>query len=292
MFWQIPIIFRIIFGDLIAPYLQKKISAKPSRSRNLFWQYFFTALFATTVAFFCGVEFNDSKFLIILIIGTFNAFGCYCQWRAIAISLSKTSLFTQADDLIAMTLGYILLHEASSLNTFLVIGVTLCLGAVMIFTYNEYRAGEKIKISLSGIGIWVASYSIIWGIATFSTRYFVLKNMPLPSYIAAWYLGSLVGACIIFLLSSKKEKGQTLTLRQIGQIAPLATTIWISLMFSYWSFMLAPITVVQPILQVSEMTFRTIIGLWVFKEIKELNRTSKIAMIIGLAGGLIIIFSY
>ena len=289
MYWQIPLILAIIIGHLIVPFLIKRITQLPSRTRNLVWQYFFCALFATIIAFITGTKFFDKQFLIIAIIGIFNAFGCYCQWRAIDLSLSKTSLFTQADDLIAIALGYIILHEASFLNPMLGLGVITCISSAVIFACNEWYA--KIH-TYSHILKWVAGYSIIWGIACFSMRYFSLKDMPILSYIAAWYQGSLCGALLILIFSSRKEKGETLTFQKVIRVIPLATTIWICLTLTYWVFILAPITVAQPIFQVSEMIFPTIIGLWIFKEIKELNRLTQIAMIIGLAGGIIIMFSY
>ena len=63
-------------------------------------------------------------------------------------------------------------------------------------------------------------------------------------------------------------------------------------MSAYWAKMLAPITVVQPIFQVSEMIFPTLIGLWIFKEAKELNAWSRMAIVLGLAGGVTIALSF
>jgi hypothetical protein len=56
--------------------------------------------------------------------------------------------------------------------------------------------------------------------------------------------------------------------------------------------MYAPTTVVQPIFQVTEMVFPTLIGLIVFKEGKNLSCLEALAFAIGLGGGLVVAFSY
>jgi len=290
MVWQIPLILSITFGYITQPFLIKKVAQLSSRARNLVWQYFFSALLATTTALICGASFGNKQFFVVGIIGAANAFGCYCHWRAVAISLSKTSLFTQADDLTALALGYIILREGKFLNPLLSIGIIFCLGAAFILSYakSHSRQGDKHY----NIFIWIAAYSIIWGIAMFSMRYFALGGMSILSFMAAWYEGSFCGACLVFMLSSKKEKGEPLTWQQIPRVIPLAVNIWITLMIVYWVRMLAPITVAQPIWQVSEMILPTIVGLWIFKEFKELHNIERMAMVVGVTGGLIIMFSY
>lgn len=224
-------------------------------------------------------------------IGIMNAFGCYCYWRAIAISLSKTSVFTWADDLIGMSLAYIILKETNFLNTRLVIGIIICLLAISIFFYDKWRSKKQNDSHGKNIEIWVAMYSVIWGFAVFSSRYFGVSGMSPLSFTPAWYLGSLIGALAIFMLSGYKKE-RALNSYQIKKIIPLSAIIMTSLMLSYGMRILAPLTVTQPILQVSEMIFPTIIGLWIFKEIKKLNFINKIAIVIGLIGGSVILFSY
>ncbi len=297
MYWQIPVMCRVIIGYMIAPALIKKIATAPSRTRSLVWQYFFSAVFALSIALIAGANLWETRVIAVAIIGAFNAFACYCHWRAVDISLSRTSLFTQADDLICLALGYIILGEGKFLSTWLGIGLTLSLVSVSIFTFAKTRTpkadnAQKPEQKKWTIGIWVMLYSVIWGVAVFSMRYFSLQGMSLPGYIAAWYSGSYIGALVVFLLGGKKEAGAPLKRAQILRVAPLSLVIWLSLMSVYWAKMLAPITVVQPIFQVSEMIFPTLIGLWIFKEAKEMNIWSRLAIVLGLAGGTIIALSF
>lgn len=288
---------RVIIGYMIAPALIKKIATAPSRTRSLAWQYFFSAILALSVALIADANLWETRMVVVTVIGAFNAFACYCHWRAVDISLSRTSLFTQADDLICLGLGYIILGEGKFLSAWLGIGLILSLMSVFMFTFAKTRApktdnAQMFKRKKWTIGVWVALYSIIWGVAVFSMRYFSLQGMSLPSYIAAWYSGSYIGALAVFLLGGKKEAGKPLKMAQILRVAPLSLVIWLSLMSAYWAKMLAPITVVQPICQVSEMIFPTLIGLWIFKEAKELNFWSRLAIALGLAGGTTIALSF
>lgn len=294
MYWQIPVLCRIIIGYLVQPMLIKRIATKPSRTRSLVWQYFFAASFAMITALIFGAELRDGRLLLVAVIGMFNAFACYCHWRAVDISLSRTSLFTQADDLICLALGYVVLGEGKFVGPILAMGLALALGSVALFTYTNARSAQPKPEEKKGrIGFWVALYSVIWGVSIFSMSYFSLKGVSLPSYMAAFYGGSLVGAICVFLLGGKKEAGVSLPLAQIVRgVAPLSLCIWLSLMSSYWARMLAPITVVQPVFQVSEMIFPTLIGLWIFKEKRELSCRGWVAIALGLAGGITIALSF
>lgn len=290
--WQIPVILRVIFSYIIAPNLIKRITSAPSRTRSLVWQYFFAAVFALLIALISGTNFVGWQILTVAIIGAFNAFACYCHWRAVDISLSKTSLFTQADDLTCLLLGYLILSEGKLLNLSLGAGVVFCVGSGLLFVWEKSRVTKNDKPFKRDIWLWVMLYSIIWGVAMFSMRYFSLKEMSLPAYVASWYGGSFCGACVVFALGGGKEAGKSLKKKQIGLILILAANILISLMLAYWAKMLAPLTVVQPIFQISEMILPTLIGLWIFKEAKVLSFVGYMAIIAGLIGGTTIILSY
>lgn len=193
MLWQIPVALRVIVAYFISPVVIKKISKLPSRTRNLVWQYFFAAIMAMTIGLIAATniqaEFLSKNFLFVAIIGAFNAFGCYCQWRAIAISLSRTSIFTWADDLIAIVLGFIILGESQVLNFQLVLGLIIVGVACVLFTLNALTEKKKQKAEKDkptvGLLFWVGAYSVIWGVANFSLRYFSLQGMSVWNFTSA-----------------------------------------------------------------------------------------------------------
>lgn len=295
--WQIPVFLRVVVSYFLHPYFVKKVADAPSRARSLVVQYVCTALCAGCAGLIGGADWGDVRIFVVMVIGAFNAFACYCHWRATAMSLSKTSLFTQADDLITLALGYLILGEGKVVGFALGVGVLLAVGSALLFAYEKGHksAGSGTREATShawGIGVWIGLYSVIWGVAVFSMRYLSLEGMTLLAYVFAWYAGSVVGALAVRLFASKEEVGQPLTRRQVFIAARPALTAWTALMLSYWSMQLAPIIVVQPIMQVSEMIFPMIIGLWIFKEIHGLTRRGKCAITMGLVGGIIISLSY
>ena len=292
--WLIPVFFRIIFAYLIAPGLIKKMTDEPARTRKLVWQFGLAAIFAVGLAVLAGANLADPRIAIVLLIGAVNAFACYCQWRAMAISLSKTSIFTQADDLIAIGLGYIFLNEASFVGLGLGIGIALAIGSALLLSVVKSRGSKN---SVQGknersLLMWVGAYSLIWGGAMFSYRWFAVQNVSPFAFMAAWYAGSFVGAVGVYFAMGKEEAGRPLTRRQTSIVACLAVVIVASNLAAYWTTVFAPITVAQPIFQIAEMVFPTLIGLYVFKEKKDLGRIDKLAFAVGMAGGVIIALSY
>lgn len=297
MTWYVPVVLSLVFSYTIMPFLLKKNANLPSRTRRLVWQFFFCAVMACLVALMTGspLPFTSASLLAIGAIGCVNAFGAYCQWRALAISLSKTSLFTYWDDLIAMGLGYALLAETKFLTPGLGLGIVVATIAVVALPYMRRANTAQDQLARQQwremIG-WVARYSVIWGAVPLAMRYFGLKSVVIPSFVAAWYSGALIGALGIRLLGSAQEAGVKLAWRDLRLVLALSCAIGMALSLKYWAYGLAPITVLQPIYQVGEMIMPTIVGLVIFREHKTLARPEKLLFALGLTGGLMIALSF
>jgi len=100
-FWVVPLVLLMVVSYIIYPWLIKRVADSPSRPRSLIVFYFVNTILAAIFAYISGASFNTTA-LWVVVMGIANAFACYCHWRAIAISLSKTSIFTQLDDLTAI----------------------------------------------------------------------------------------------------------------------------------------------------------------------------------------------
>ena len=304
--WQVVLVIYLLVARIIVPVFNKRIASDPYKPRNLLMQYFLAAILAISVAGFFGDFKIRWELGAVVLIGVFNAFACYAYWQAIDISLSKTSLFTQGDDLITLGLGFLILGEAKFLTLGLGIGILLCFGAVMLFAYNKWRLAKEdhnnkvtnrdYKKKSLHLSVWIAIYSIIWGGAVFSMRYFALRGVPVFDYVGAWYIGAFFGAQIIYWVSEfrrdKKEKVPSYTAANFKVVARVVVCIYASIVLNVWLRNLAPIAKIQPIDQVAEMIFPMVIGLYVFKEIKQVDWLSGVAMLIGIVGGLLIAFSY
>src|SRR3989344_5796317 len=182
MFWLVPALFRIGVANVFFPALMKMIVGKHSRTKRLFVSYVFCAILSWIVLGISGVKLTITPiFCSILFVGLLNGWGAYCQWRAVDISLSKNSLFTFWDDIIAMTLSCFILQEGRFLNGWSWFGVVLSFGAVIVMALHSYRQQQKGKSDPSThtplvFYGFVASYSVIWGVAVFCQRYWGVQE--------------------------------------------------------------------------------------------------------------------
>lgn len=298
MNWHILVVLRIIVGSILGPILLKQLTSAPSRTRNIIWQFVFTAALAFMAAALTQSFVFSWPMVFVAAFGLLNAFANYCHWRAMDISMSKSALFTPGGDLWAMFLGFVFLRESKHLNLWLWVGLALALSSVVLFSFvkvkQTWHNGKATEVKKKERWIWICLglAVMIWGTSAMFTRYMVVSLMSPWTYMAAWYGGSLIGSFAVFALAGKKEAGEPLGRRQILWILPRSAAMWASLTLGSWTLKYAPITVVQPIFMVSSIVFSAIIGLWVFKEVKQLSTMEKIATAVGVIGGVVIALSF
>lgn len=300
--WLIPVFLKVLFGNVATPIVLKKVTSQGSRSRRFRSQYIFAAILVWMAVLLSGSSIAWPSFGLVLLIGFLQSFGSYCYWHAIKISMSKTAVTTQFDDLLGMIMGYGLLGEIYYLrNAPLAAGIALSLVGVFVYVWlrgtikkGEENSGQTSQASDSdrALAMWVAGYSVLWGLAYFSLRFFALREVSHWTFLSAWYTGALVGSQVILWIAGEKERGERLSVGAHLASGLLAVFIVLSLTFQYWASKLTPITVHQPIYQVTEMIFPALIGLFYFKEIKMLTRAGKIAFVLGIAGMVLIALSY
>lgn len=280
MNWEFLVCFAFLYQYGLVQIAIKKIGAvKGSRTRKLVWQYSFAASLALITAAIFGQLELSWPVIIVAVIGAANAFACYCHWRAYDISMARTAILSNLDDLFAIGLGYALLGELGLLTPILTAGIVVSVVSAMVFIRikrqdkSDNRPGQLIG--------WVLGYSLIWGIALFSMRFFSVKGLSILTFVFAWYAGAWFGALFTrFVIMERSEAGPPLTHTQRVKVSLLAVAIWISLMFACWMRKLVPITVVQPIQLVAEMSIPTIIALIFFGEARNMSR-KEIGVIVG-----------
>ncbi len=287
--WQIPVALKVITAHMVVPAMLKKLTARPSRTRQISLQFGICALLSS-ILFLTGTPGIDQSFLLIFGIGVINCFACYAQWRAVDINLSKTALFTQADDLIALSLGYLFLGETKFLSSHgILIGIALCFCGATVFSLSRKSEKQQDGIRLM---IWIGIYSVVWGVATFAIRCFAIGGVSIGKFTFAWYAGSFLGSFLLIKAAGKTEKGAKLSKEAVRNVAVFSIFIWSSMLLAYQAFKMAPITVVQPIFQVTEMVFPAIIGLWFFREAKNLGLKEKLIFAVGLTGTMILFTAF
>ena len=90
----------------------------------------------------------------------------------------------------------------------------------------------------------------------------------------------------------RDEAGPPLSNGERAKVFLLAVLIWTSLMFCYRLRELVPVTVIQPIQLVSEMSIPAIIGMMFFGEAKKMSRKEIAVIAVGLLGAVLIAVAY
>jgi hypothetical protein len=134
MSWAVPVLLRIAAAYVVGPLLAKPlVDTYPQRTVVLLQ---FAGCLAVALPLALALQQLHSDWRIVAV-GFGNGLAAYCYYKAITISLSRTALFAFWDDLLAMGLSYGLLHEGQFLNTRLLLGMGLSVGAVIGFTFHS-----------------------------------------------------------------------------------------------------------------------------------------------------------
>jgi hypothetical protein len=294
--WYLPVALRVLVANGAFPFVLKGTVGFRGRPLRFFLQFLFCFLIAGGIAAALGQLELTRTTAAIFAIGVASGVGAFAQWRAVSISLSRTSLFTFLDDLIAMGLSLVVLREARHLTPLLGLGITLALGSVMLFAVHSYgpRACSEATEHRRALFLNILTYSVIWGFAMFSLRYFGVRNIPTATFLTAWYAGTSVTALAALLLRLPKEAGNLAQPKHGNAVIAFTLAVFIgaSLALQYWSYRLAPQTVVQPLYLIGEMALPTAIGLFAFGERKHLDAAQKVYFALALVGGTIIALGF
>lgn len=283
--WLVPVALCILFGYVAFPVIfKKKLTQHLSVTRMLSWQFFFCFLTGLAVFFIFERRLPEPSVGIAAFmgIGVLNSYGAYCQWKAGKIAIGKMYLMTQLDDVIALTLGYTLLHENAYLTDARVIGMALCIGAGISFSIVRGKFLGAVAPSLA-ILKWIAIYSVIWGVAAFLRGYYArIEVLPWWHFLVGWYGGTYLGSLGIRFILRRTEAGPPLRLPDLKIALTAGVLVNMSLVMNFISMGLQPITVVQPIYLIAEMAFPTIMAIQFFKEEPNLRWIDR--AILGVSG--------
>ncbi len=286
---------RVLTAFILAQYLVKMVAGKDRRTERFLWQYLFTLLIAGTLALFTGAVVFGREFFVIVIIGFVSAGGTLLSWKAIAISQSRTALFTFWDDIIAMGLSYFILHEGRFIT--LPVGIGIALSFLSLALFVRYEWVHRVQKKEGGYAIplkfyvYVLVYSILYGIAMFGQRFWSFQHLPILTFALAWYIGACAAAVLIRLFYKDKGGDQqtkkSFTVLDVLLHFMLALSTYASLVLASVAY-LAPQVIVQPIFLVGEMIIPALMGLFIFHERKHFDLTEWFYFAIGFTGALLV----
>ena len=287
--WYVPVLLRIGAAYIAGPLLLKPLVDKYPQAKLLLIQ--FVVCFA--VALLGAVALHQHHFdWRIAAVGFGNGLAAYCYYKAIALSLSRTSLFAFWDDLLAMGLSYGLLHEGQFLNVRIVLGIGVSVGAVILFTIHSshQQTHERLPKCLY---LYAGAYSILLGGGVFFMRYLGVQGTRLGTFLVNWYGGITIAALLLVLTAvDPAQFPSKLPRRSLPRLFGLSLVALVAMSAAYEAYRLAPQTVVQPLFLVGEMIAPALIGLYVFAERQVLDRQERLYFALGLAGGLLVALSF
>lgn len=303
--WLVPVALRILICNTLYPWFFKAKILNTVKGNDVAFvrfftfHYFFAALLGFLTALWLGQTKPDKLLVVIMIIGAANGYAAYCQWKVDQYSLAFAGLTFFMDDVIAMTLGYTVLNETKYLNPGMITGLSFCAVAITLVVYRKYQKGAGDEHGVTPkLLFYVLAYTTIWGFAKFSIRYFTLSDPSIiGKWVFGWYGGAFIVAMIIFFfsefLSNKTRDVKPIPLPQMTWKSAVAGAVIFSGVFlAFWAFTTAPITVVNPIFFTAQMVPRMLIGLYIFKEIKQFDSLEKSYMALSIIGAAIIALSY
>jgi len=295
MNWISLVVLRTLVGNVLGPVLTKVASVKLGRVERFALQYFFASAFTLGVLYMVGFTLSRT-FLLAIGIGFANGFGAYCEWRAVDLSLSKTALFSWGSGLIAALLGYALLDERVAINPMMASGIALAFFSTMLLAIHEHHVRKKNEMGTSGASVylWIAGYTVIWGVVIFLERVFAMGGVGTMTFLGGWYFGSfLVGLILLAGVWKRTERMfASFTLRNIALSASLAFVIVASLGLEYWMYRYTPLIVAQPLFLILGAVAPALIGLFYFKEARKFDRWEWIFYGLGALGACLIVVGF
>ena len=300
--WHGLVLGYILIAYCIHRYLVKRVTQQ-SWDQKFFSKYFLCALMAVALTISLGQFTINWLTLSIFGLGFVNGWGAWCQWKSIAINQSRTAICSVFDDVIAMSLSYVFFNEAQYLSYIGVAGIVLVAYSAIMIGVDDYCRQEQTnqpkKLPLSFYG-YVLFYSVVWGVANFLIKWYGLeKNVPEGTFLAHWYCGAFLAAAIIVLINSKKsgvgvkkELFACFKMENLWWGGLIALCIGTCLYIEYQLYQISPMIIVAPIFMGAEAVLPALIGLYIFREIKELELRDKILMAGALIGGIFIAVSY
>jgi hypothetical protein len=294
MSWVVPVLFRIAAAYLVAPLVVKPlVDTYPQRILVLLQ---FAGCFGLALPVALALQQLHIDWRIVAV-GLGNGLAAYCYYKAIAISLSRTALFAFWDDLLAMGLSYVVLHEGQLLNARMLGGIGLSVGAVIGFTVHSAHPqppGEQAAARTPlRLYLYAGAYSLLVGGGVFFMRYLGVQGTGLGTFLVNW-CGGIVGGALLLVLTSPDAATvlTTLSRRPLVRLGGLSLVSLVAMSAAFMAYRLAPQTVVQPLFLVGEMMAPALLGLYVFAERNGLDRWEYLYFGLGLAGGLVVALSF
>ncbi len=301
MTWELAVTLKILGGSILAPLVFRFLGDVPPRERiyRIMLQYAWTVVFAVGVMIVLG--FTSSRDLWpIAVIGALMPFAVFFQWRAMAISPSRTGIFMEGTSIIPLLMSAILLGEWKAFegNGQLLFGFILVLVSVALHARMDIRNKGKVGEASSpttGFLRNAVGFMLIFAVATFLENYWAKTGIQTPEFLVTWYVGAFAGSVILFAATRylpRSTTPQLQTKKEQVLIFLAAVSIIFSLGLQFVAFTLVEQTVALPIMSVGGVIGPVLVGMLIFHEWKMIKGWGWLDIGLGFVGALIMAFSH
>ena len=290
---------KIMAGSFIAPFLMNRLGSTDRRTQaeRITLQFFFAICLAIVgVVFFGNLTITPTMYPI-AVVGFIIPIGVFFQWRALAISPSRTALFMALIGVVAMMLAGTILQEWKEINPQRLVGIVVILIGITFFMRADRNRSNGAEKSF-GLSFYLSAavFTAIFGGATFLMRHWAVAEVTPDQFLTAWYSGAFIGSLMILIPVSRSRlfKRQQVSSEsrwgKIPMVFAVAVAIFLSLRFQFQSFELSPLLFVLPVYQVGDMVGPVVIGLFLLSERKDYSPQHWRALVVSIVGALTIIF--
>lgn len=287
MNWQLVLMTNIIIFA-VAQVLIKLIVGKLPKAQALSLQFLINALIMFSFVLAKNQFHFSDEALKVIPLGVLASLGAYCQWKAIAVSLSRTALFLPLAGSLTVGLAALFLGETKEWSSGLMAGIIICFLAAFFFRNQSKEKAEGNRESDKKWLFFVVGMILIFGITNFLMKAFS-SDIPRGQFLFYWYAGTFLGSLPLLFLEKQNPlewPGRIVFLVPLASLAILG-----NLATQYWAFQLTLASRVVPFQTFGTTFVPVLIGWFVFKERKGLSKKELLAFFTGLAGASLIILS-
>jgi hypothetical protein len=273
--WQSAIALRVLIANFAVPVLIKQQADRVDGHTRFLLQFLIAALFSSGL-FLCFSDTFEWKVLVATAaLGAMTVAGTFFQWKAVAISGSKTSVLAFMDDVIAIALSVIFLSEWERVTPLSLTGVTLCAASLIGFIARARAKEQDVASEKTPMRFffYVALYSVVWGLSYFLQKVYAVQAIGMLNLIGGWYIGGLISAWLLVRFVAKEKhiwkKVSALTPKDVFAVAVLALLIVAAMCLAYITFQGVIQFAAQPVFMIGEMVLQAAVFMIVFRKRKN-----------------------
>jgi hypothetical protein len=295
--WQVAALLKIAGGSVLAPLAFRLLgeASAPERAKRIALQYGWALALVLPLAFVWGESCCSSEAWKIAVLGALTTLGVFFQWRAYALSLSRSAIFIPLSSVIPLMLSAALLGEwlSFSTNLSLLLGFFLAVLGLALHVSRDVRqkrnaeSGEPLPRAFYANAI---AFTLIFGIATFLLNHWAKAGVPAAEFLIFWYAGAFAGSIVLLFFMrtfAPPEQAPMPSTATHALIALAGLSIVLNMAMEYVALQRAPQTVVLPIFAVADIVGPVLVGCLVFREWAKLYGLEWLYLGVALTGALI-----